>query len=183
MQDNKLSMPELRWPQYCICCGAPNPAEQLNLQHAARYSSVTDRNYTYTTTTTSGYYLRWEVPCCKACQAHHRKSNNPVTWAALIVPALAVDVALAVALFMMGLGENAVAIAGFVAVIGLSFLAAVKGAAWIGKKRLEQATRMMGPKCTGPGPVIDPSSDMEAVFFDIPNQPYAESFASMNGVA
>ncbi len=183
IEDGKLSTRQLRWPQYCVCCGAAAPDSSLRVQHAARYSSTRDVNPTYTTTTTSGYYLNWDVPCCPSCLRHHKRSQNPVNWITLAVPAIAVDFAVGFGLFSMGLSENVIANASFAAFVGLSMLAAIFGARWIGRTRLAQATRMMGPRCTCAGPVVTPSSDLENIYFEIPNAPFAESFASINGLA
>lgn len=46
-----------------------------------------------------------------------------------------------------------------------------------------QAPRMMCRRCACAGPVVTPSSDLENIYFEIPNAPFAESFASINGLA
>ncbi len=178
--DNKLNMQTLQWPSYCACCGQPGPNGTAPLQHAARKStSVVDTGVSRTTTT-SGYYLHWDVPCCDVCLAHQKRSLNPTPVALLFVAGFVAMFAVGYGLFSMGLSEDALAIGGYVAFIALMGLGGWYVYRQVGAKRMAEARAMMGPKCTNPGPAAFATSNLETITFSFPNDPFAEAFARMN---
>jgi hypothetical protein len=72
MREGKLNMPPVNWPVRCPCCGSEKANTQYKLEHNARYVSVTSG-----TTTSSTYYpLKWQVPYCENCKTHTTRSTN-----------------------------------------------------------------------------------------------------------
>lgn len=66
MRDGKLYVPPIEWPQRCPCCGNDKVNAQYKLEHQARYVSSTVGS-----TTRSSYFpLKWQVPFCEICINH-----------------------------------------------------------------------------------------------------------------
>jgi hypothetical protein len=180
--NSQLSMQPLRWPDFCACCGRPNPPTRASLQHTARQTSSTVDTGVSRTTTSSGYPLRWDVSVCETCLAHQKRTLNPLSPALLVGAWLAIAFAVGYALFAAGVSEDAVAIGGFVAFLALTALGGYGIYRRVGVNRVAQATALMTPKCTNAGPAVAASSNLEVIAFSFPNDPYAESFAGINGL-
>jgi hypothetical protein len=72
MREGKLNMPPVNWPVRCPCCGSEKANTEYTLEHNARYVSVTSG-----TTTSSTYYpVKWQVPYCENCKIHTERSTN-----------------------------------------------------------------------------------------------------------
>jgi hypothetical protein len=179
---NRLEMAAPNWPDFCACCGLPNPQTKLKLEHAARYNQSIMRNPGITETTTSGYNLGWEAPCCAACLSHGKKADNPIGWVPLLGAAFALMFAVGFAIFSAGYSEDPIAIAAFVVFIGLDLLAFYRLGLLLDRFFRRRASRRMTPGCADPGYPVLVSSDLQFICFSFPNDKYAEAFAGQNGL-
>ncbi len=74
LRENKLWMKSLTWPDQCPCCNEKDSAAlgTYKYEYKARYSQTS----TGSTTTTTSFPLKWEVPYCLKCQEHMKIAEN-----------------------------------------------------------------------------------------------------------
>ena len=108
VQDEKLIMPPLSWPNRCACCGSPNPNATAPLHHSARTKfDPTINKHSY-------YPLAWSVPYCDVCRRHSKFINPEVP---VFLTAFFIWFGLGYLLFLMDLAYNTIAIMGYVIVL------------------------------------------------------------------
>ncbi|CAG0931286.1 hypothetical protein TFLX_02067 [Thermoflexales bacterium] len=179
-KDNKLVMSPLNWPTQCVCCGDHSPTT-VSLQHTARFSSQTTVTSYSRTTTQSGYYLGWQIPCCDACRRHWRKAEPQVSIPSiLLLIGFLLMLGVGYALFEAGLSESPLAIGGYVVFLGPLALAGYGIHRWFIQACLRAATRLLTPSCTGTGLGVKVSSNINHVIFVFTSESYARDFAGLN---
>jgi hypothetical protein len=183
IEGSQLSTRQLRWPDFCACCGLPHPGSDRPLRHEARRSSSTTDYGTVRTTTTSGYPLSWALPMCDACVAHQKRAVNPVQPGVLMLGFVVLTAIVGFTLFSLGIdGSDGVSVVAFVAFLGAVLVGGFLFYRRSGEQHLAEARTMMSPKCTDCGVSAAVTSDLANIFFAFPNDLYGQSFASLNGL-
>ncbi len=184
--------PQLTWPQVCSCCGGPNNGLSYQLNHRARETSggsIVAGGMIYETSA-GGIDMSWPIPCCATCQAHSRKSRNPLRlkWTIVYggIPTMFLG---GFALWSMGVANSpnagddpagAVIAVGFVC---LNFLAWY--GVWLGVGALMRMRGRGGTTtaCADSVAPVSAGTDSRFVRFDFTNDAYAGAVAQANGLA
>jgi hypothetical protein len=175
VQDKKLSMPVLGWPDRCTCCGSPQPHAKAPLHHDARYQ--TDQSGPNSVTITK-FPLAWFVPYCEACVKHSKRIDLdiPVYLAAFLFWA-----GLGYLLFLMDLAYNTLAIIGYVVALFILGYGSYAFNRWWKRFQEQRACSLMKPGCASPHLPVKARSDWNFIYFDFQNEAVAAEFEAMNG--
>jgi hypothetical protein len=84
--------------------------------------------------------------------------------------------------FSAGFSDNSLVIGGFVVIPALLGLAEYRLYRQVGATGLAEAIVLMTPRCTNVGPTVTATSDLATLAFSFPNDPYADSFAGVDGL-
>jgi len=170
LQEIKVAIyvPEVIWPQQCVCCGGEATSEHYHLNHFV--PAHTPQEYG-STTVTKNFPLEWQVPCCPSCAKHSKLSSDISKNIGFIL------IAIGLFCFIAVFNDTPV-------LSGLIFLstAVIAGVVLYWLLMMSMVFPKKKSTCTNHAYAVKVSSDEEYIFFHFSNAEYAKLFAQMNNI-